>query len=111
MQRTCARSAAQKGIPQKINVAYVAQAANANRWADKEQMMSMPIQINMVDGKVQAVSMWHPINGKWVLITQIIGEQHEFYTDGVKVDIPSAQQSVHLTRRSVAQKRLHPKQK
>lgn len=56
--------------------------------------MSMPIQINMVDGKVQAVSMWHPINGKWVLVTQIIGENHKFYTDGVEVGVPSAQHSV-----------------
>ena len=55
-------------------------------------MLSFPIQINMVDGEVQAVSMWHPINNKWVLVTQIIGDEHEFYTDGVKVSVPSIPQ-------------------
>lgn len=62
--------------------------------------MSMPIQINMVDGKVQAVSMWHPVNGKWVFITQVIGEDHKFYTDGVEVSAPSAKQGVQATSKA-----------
>jgi len=59
--------------------------------------MQMLIQINKSDGNVQAVSMWHPIKDKWVLVSQIVGDTHKFYTNGVEVPLPSAQHGVPPT--------------
>jgi len=63
--------------------------------------MKMPIQINMSDGKVQAVSMWHPINNKWMLVSQIVGAEHKFYTNGVEVSAPLVRRRVHPTASGV----------
>ncbi len=36
-----------------------------------------------------AVSMWHPINGRWTLLSQTIGDDRRFYTNGIEIDIPT----------------------
>ncbi len=56
-------------------------------------MMTAATKINMVDGRIQSISMWHPINGKWVLITQTFGESIfdntvRYYVDGIEVFPP-----------------------
>lgn len=46
----------------------------------------MPVtQVNMTeDGVIKFISLWHPIDGKWRHITQVIdGPNVTHYTDGV----------------------------
>ena len=56
-------------------------------------MMTAAAQINMVDGRIQAISLWHPVNGKWVLITQMYSDSIfdntvRYYVDGIEVFPP-----------------------
>jgi hypothetical protein len=39
--------------------------------------------------KILLISVWHPVNGKWMNITQILRDgQVDYYTDGVQVHFP-----------------------
>ena len=40
------------------------------------------------DGNIIGLNTWHPINGKWVAISQILTHPPKYYTDGVEVFPP-----------------------
>lgn len=52
--------------------------------------MKTKINVNNEKGRVNAISTFHPVEGRWVKIEQIFNEDGSviYYTDGTRVEKP-----------------------